>query len=181
MTNYQEWRRPLQLHLMLTKSTLTLWSLLINYAYFVIYTFKSFNHSSNFLFQFKIKIFIIFINLNNVFLEASFQRHQYGYHLQRASRSQTPLMSNPIMLLCVYERKRVMGLLLLCGIRCALFVCFVSLGEAGPSQNVGSVSGSVRISGSHDTHNIWVSDMANFPLNSFCVRLCVLLFALVDI
>lgn len=90
-------------------------------------------------------------------------------------------MSNPIMLLCVcvflfvcvLERERVMGLLLLCGIRCALFVCFMSVGEAGPSQNVGSVSGSVRISSSYDTHSVWVSDMANLPLNYFCMVVCV--------
>lgn len=46
--------------------------------------------------------------------------------------------------MCVYERKRVMGLLLLCGIRCALFVCFVSVGKAGPSQSKCGIS--VRIS-----------------------------------
>lgn len=58
-----------------------------------------------------------------------------------------------------------MGLLLLCGIRCALFVCFVSVGEAGPSQNVGSVSGSVRILQTF-------LDMVNLALN-FCVHLSV--------
>lgn len=88
---------------------------------------------------------------------------------------------NPSCLcLCVQERESVMGLLLLCGIRCALFVCFVSVGEAGPSQNVGSVSGSVRTPSSYDTHSMWVSDMANIPLNYFSVQLCVLMFALVD-
>lgn len=70
------------------------------------------------------------------------------------------------------------GLLLLCGIRCALFVCFVPVGEAGPSQNVGSVSGSVRISSSYDTHGIWVSDMANLALNY--LRVCAL-FALLGV
>lgn len=65
--------------------------------------------------------------------------------------------------LYLYLREKVMGLLLLCGIRCALFVCFVSVGEAGPSQNVGSVSGSVRILQTF-------LDMVNLALN-FCVHL----------
>lgn len=60
-----------------------------------------------------------------------------------------------------------MGLLLLCGIRCALFVCFVSVREAGPSQNVGSVSGSATISSSYDTQSIWLSDTG-----IVCVKVC---------
>ena len=107
-------------------------------------------------------------------LEASLQRHQCSDQPQRPSCSQTPLSSNPKIcaFMCMFEGKRVMGLLLLCGIRCALFVCFVSVGEAGPSQNMGSVSGSVNISSSYNKHSNWLSDMAYFLLNYFCVH-CV--------
>lgn len=53
----------------------------------------------------------------------------------------------------------MMGLHLLSGIRCALFVCFVSVRKAGPSQNLGSVSGSVTIFSGSNTNRIWLSDM----------------------
>lgn len=82
-----------------------------------------------------------------------------------------------VMHLCVFSsvwlkrEKSVMGLLLLYGIRCALFVCFLSDREAASRQNMGSMSGSVRISGSSQPQSICVHDQ--FSIWLFICIVCV--------